>query len=456
MTNILSKPVTYFRDLINKGHSRSVRAKKNILLSFFIKGGSIAVSIVSVPITLHYVNPDQYGIWLTLTSLLSWFGFFDIGLGNGMRNKFAEAKAKGDHEQARIYVSTTYAILSIISLSLLIIFLCINPFLDWATLLNAPRNMSQELGVLAVIVLGYFCINFVLLLIGTILNADQRPAIASSFNFIASLLSLIITYILTKTTSGSLIYLGISFVSTQLLVLLVSSIWFFSGKYKRYAPSLKYVRMKYARNLMNLGAKFFLIQISFLIIYETTVIIIAQMFTPAAVTPYNIAFKYFSVIPMVFGIITMPYWSACTEAYVNKDFDWIRASMRKLVMIWAGFVAIALVMLVFAERVYLLWVGPTVHVPFLLSAIIVVYVIANAWCTIFSSFINGIGKIRLQLYSGIIGAIINIPLAIFLADRVGIAGVVLSSCVLAIGGAIWVPIQYYKLINNKATGIWNR
>ena len=456
MTNLLTKPIAYFRELINKGHSRSVRAKKNILLSFFIKGGSIAVSIISVPITLHYVNKEQYGIWLTLTSLLSWFGSFDIGLGNGMRNKFAEAKAKGEHELARIYVSTTYAILALISGIILIVFLLINPLLNWSGILNAPVNMAEELSLLAVIVIGYFCMNFVLQLIGTILNADQQPALASSFNFLASLLSLVIIFILTKTTQGSLIYLGVSFVGTQLLILLGSSLWFFSKKYKMYAPSVKYVRFSYARNLMNLGVKFFVIQIAFLIIYETTVIIITQLFGPAEVVPYNIAFKYFSVIPMVFGIITMPYWSAITEAYVSRDFDWIRASMKKLVLIWAGFVALALVMLIFSEKVFLLWVGTTVKVPFMLSAIIVVYVVANAWCTIFSSFLNGVGKLRLQLYSAVIGAIINIPLAIFLAKQVGIAGVVLSSCVLAIGGAIWVPIQYNKLINNKATGIWNR
>ena len=81
---------TFLNSVINKGHKRSVKAKKNILASFLIKGGNIAISLILVPLTIHYVNPTQYGIWLTLSSIIGWFAFFDIGFGNGLRNKFAE------------------------------------------------------------------------------------------------------------------------------------------------------------------------------------------------------------------------------------------------------------------------------------------------------------------------------------------------------------------------------
>ena len=455
MISSVTKPIVFIKNILNKGHSRSVNAKKNILASFLIKGGSIAVSLISVPLTIHYVNPAQYGIWLTLSSLVSWFGFFDIGFGNGLRNKFAEAKAKGETDLSRTYISTTYAVLTIIGSIVLLVFVCVNPFLNWAQILNAPAAMESELSLLALIVFGFFCFDFVLQLIVTILNADQQPAKASLFNFFASLLSLAIIFILTKTTKGNLIYLGLSFVGTQLVILLAASLWFFSGKYKMYAPSLKYVKFKYARNLMGLGLKFFIIQIAFIVLYETTIIIIAQLFGPEQVTPYNIAFKYFSVIPMVFGIILIPFWSAFTEAYYKQDFAWIRSSMKNLIGIWILFSVGGIIMLLLSDTVYRLWVGPEIKVPFLLSATIVSYIIANAWCTIYSVFLNGVGKLKLQLYSSIIGALINIPLALFLGKQFGIMGIVLSTLILALGNAVWSPIQYRKIMNNTASGIWN-
>ncbi len=158
------------------------------------------------------------------------------------------------------------------------IFCCINPFLNWAKILNTPENMASELSRLALIVFGFFCIQFVLRLITTIITANQQPAKASLFDFMGSLISLTLIYILTKTTSGNLIYLGTVFSLTPVLVLISSSLWFYTHNYKQYAPSVKFVKFHYARDLMNLGIKFFVIQIASVILYETSNIIIAHLF----------------------------------------------------------------------------------------------------------------------------------------------------------------------------------
>jgi O-antigen/teichoic acid export membrane protein len=115
-----------------------------------------------------------------------------------------------------------------------------------------------------------------------------------------------------------------------------------------------------------------------------------------------------------------------------------------------------IVMLLLSNTVYELWVGPEIKVPFTLSLAIVTYIIVNAWCSIYSVFLNGVGKLKLQFYSGIIGALVNIPLAIFMGKKFGVTGVVVSSLVLAVGNALWSPVQYRKIMNNTATGIWNQ
>ena len=120
MSKILSKEALL--GFFTKGHARTLRAKKNIAASFLIKGASIVIGLMLVPLTINYLEPTKYGIWITLSSIIGWFGFFDIGLGHGLRNRFAEALAKGKHELARSYVSTTYAILSLIIGGVLVLF----------------------------------------------------------------------------------------------------------------------------------------------------------------------------------------------------------------------------------------------------------------------------------------------------------------------------------------------
>ena len=106
---------------------RSKEAVKNIIISTIARGVSMICSLLLVPITINYVNPTRYGIWLTLSSIISWILLFDFGLGNGLRNRFAEAKAKGDMELVRQYVSTTYYTLGAIMLVLFIVVAIANP-----------------------------------------------------------------------------------------------------------------------------------------------------------------------------------------------------------------------------------------------------------------------------------------------------------------------------------------
>jgi O-antigen/teichoic acid export membrane protein len=452
-TKILDLSI-YLNNAINKGHHRSVKAKRNIIAAFFFKGSSIAISLVLVPLTIHYVNPTQYGIWLTLSSIIAWFGFFDIGFGNGLRNKLTEAIARRQFRLSRIYVSTTYAMLCIIVGIVLVIFISVNPFINWSRILNADQHMAAELSVLALMVFVFFCLQFVFQLITTVLTANQEPGYASLFNFLGNAVSLVIIYLLTRTTSGNLLYLGVVLGLTPVMVLLLSSIWFYTHEYKKFSPSVNYVRFKLIGNILNLGLKFFVLQIAGLILYESNNIIIAQLFGPIKVTTYNIAYKYFSVIPMGFSIIMLPFWSAFTKAWVEKDIDWIRNAVKKLQGLWLLCLFIALIMLASSNFIYRLWVGKDIVVPFGLSAAISANVIIYAWNSIFSQFLNGVGKIKLQLYSGIWGAILNIPIAIFLGGVFGIAGVIFSSVIITSVNMVWGYIQYNKIINFKATGIW--
>jgi O-antigen/teichoic acid export membrane protein len=457
MTGGKLRPYLIF-EYFSKGHERSLRAKKNIAASFIIKGLNIAVSLVLVPLTINYLDPTRYGIWITLSSIISWFGFFDIGLGHGLRNRFAEALAKGQHELARVYVSTTYAIISIIIGGILLIFYFVNPFINWNIILNAGQDivLQKELSILALIVFTFFCLQFVFKVIGTILTADQKPAKASLFDLLGKIIALVLIFFLFKTTEGSLLYLGTVMSVPPVLVLFFASIWFFTGRYKMYKPSIKAVDFSKAMHLLNLGAKFFIIQISAVLLFSTNNIIISHLFGPEQVTSYNIAFKYFSVLMMGFTIVVSPFWSAFTEAWAKQEIQWIKNIMHKLIMLWVGLFATGIVMLICSPWIYSLWIGGKVHIPFTTSTLVFIWNIIIAWNAIFVHFINGVGKITLQLTIGVCVAIINIPLSILLGKLIGIEGIFIGNILLSLTTIFIYPIQYKKLLSGTASGIFNR
>jgi O-antigen/teichoic acid export membrane protein len=329
--------------------------------------------------------------------------------------------------------------------------------LDWAVILNTDKNLSSELRQLALIVFGFFFLTFVVQIISVVLNADQRPAIANLFGPLGNFLALIVIFLLTKTTRGSLIYVGLAFSIIPLSVMLAASVYFYRNDYKLIAPSINYIGLEHAQNLLSLGSKFFFISIASLVIYESSDLIISHFLGPAEVTPYDNAYSYFSLLLVLFSIIMTPLWSAFTDAWTKNDILWIRNTINKLVLIWVAISIGGVFLLLISNWFFPLWLGSRVHIPFYLSLGLLIYFITYTFGSIFNTFISGVGKIKLQMYSSYIMAFTFIVLVLILIKvfRLGIISIVIGSIFSNLYGLIVTPIQYHKIINNTAAGIWN-
>ncbi|GGZ89310.1 lipopolysaccharide biosynthesis protein [Algibacter mikhailovii] len=454
----MKKKIIELLDRIGVKSGRTLNIVKHIAVSFFYKGGAVLANFLLVPLTINYLDVENYGVWLTLSSFISWFSFFDIGLGNGLRNKFAEAKAKNDYSLARAYISTAYYTITCISISLFTLFLIVNYFIDWTRVFNTSDQLMSDFSILMPVIIGLFCLQLIVKLISSVYLADQNHSIQVKIQFITQVLLLIIVWALTKTTNSSLLIYGIIFSALPVLVLLVLNLFGFSNRFRLLKPSIYLWNNKYLNEIMGVGLRFFIIQIAALVLFSTDNFIISIVFSPEEVVPYNIAFKYFSILTMAFSMLVAPYWSSFTDAYVKNDFSWIKISINNILKIWIV-VPVGLVLMLFlADWFYLMWVGKEVVVPKILSLSMALFVLMSSFNSIFVSFINGVGKIKLQLVTAIISMVINIPLSIFFAKTLnfGVSGVMFATCFCLGYSVILRPIQYYRIINNKARGIWNK
>lgn len=451
LNNISIRINIYF----NRGNERSVAVKKNIAASLVLKCVSILISLQVVPLTIGYVNPTKYGIWLTLSSIIAWLSYFDLGFAHGFRNRFAEAKARGDMKLAREYVSTTYAVLIILFSVILLITLIVNRYLNWSIILNIDAIYNEELHLVFGLLACFFCLSIVASVFTTMLAADQKPALASLVQTGGQVLAFACIYVLTKTTSGSLGILAFAFAGVPCFLLVVVSIVMYSrGKYKVLAPSLRNIRFSLTKKILGLGGQFFIIQIACLVMFSTSNFLIIRFGHPQDVTFYNVAFKYFSVVTMGFTIIITPFWSAATDAYVRQDFLWIRKSLRLMLLFWGVCVVGTVLMLLLSDKVYLYWVD--LEIPFSYSLLMCTYVIIFNWNNLFAYFLNGIGKMRIQLYTSILSAAIFITMSWLLGSRWRVDGICIAMCCSLLVSSVVLPVQYKYIIGGKKTNLWNK
>lgn len=435
-----------FKRIYTTPDKRTALMKKNIIGAFVLKGASIIISFVAVPMTLGYLTSFEYGVWLTLSSILHWLDFFDVGLANGLRNKLTESIAKEDFHIGQIYVSTTFCFLFLITGVAFILFLIANSYLNWDVILNTLDNPIPHLNEIVLIVFAMCCMSFMMKTVGIIYVSFQKPVINNLISFIGQFLSLVILYVLTLTTDGNLGSVAIAFSACPLLVYILAYPYTFGYKYKQLAPSFKYVDFKYAKSLVGLGIKFFVIQIACLILFTTSNLIITQLFSPNEVTPYNLAFKYISSVHMLFVIIQTPLWSAITDAFARKDYLWIGRAISRQLRIWT-LCSLGIVLLICLKSfVFHIWIGDKLEIPYSLVVILGLYHIFFMLSMVFGAFANGTGRLKVQLYAAIAQSVLYIPLAIFLSKPFGLNGIALALMLVSLIPAIAQGRDYYIAI----------
>lgn len=438
--------------------TRSKKMYKNTAAMIGIRGISMILTLISAPIMLHHVDRADYGVLLTLTSIVGWVGYMDIGLGNGLRNKLPEFIANNDFNSAKKIVSSCYATLAIYVALIITVFLIISPFVDWLEVLNSPTSDAKEIRELTNVVLIAFCIQFLLGLLNSILFAYQMPAFQSLFTFAGqalALIALIIQVFVFNITS----VLQIGAVNSIIppLVLFCGSIGLFRTKLRKIAPSLKYVDLQSVSGILGLGMKFFVLQMITIVLFQANSIIIARVVNPEAVVEYNLAFKYVSLLTMIFTIVITPIWSATTDAYIRKDFTWIKKTISFSQKVCFISILIGILMLFLSKYIYGIWLGKDViDISYSTTGLILLYISFEMLYKVYGTIINGTGKVFAQMILTGIIAIIYIPLALLLGSSCGLSGVLIANVIVFAANYIWAKMQCNKLINQTATGIWNK
>lgn len=440
-----------------KTNHRSALLVKNILASFFIKGWSALMQLLLVPLTLACLGVYENGVWLTISSVLLWIDNFDIGLGNGLRNRLASAIAKEDNELARQMISSTFAMLVIIILPILTTLLAFEMNIDTYALFNVDQSIITNLDTILIVATCLVCSTFVLKFMGNFYMGLQLPAISNLLVTCGHTLTFIGTAVIYWNGAHSLLLIAIINTASPLMVYLCCYPITFCGKYKHLRPSIKYVRMHAITELFSIGFKFFILQISGVVLFFSSNIIISRLFSPSMVTPYQIANRYFMGAILLFTIVCVPYWSATTDAYERKDMDWIRRAsktLNRLVLVAFGLI---ILMIVLSPFVYTIWIGDKVAIPFSITLLMGLYEFILIVSVRYSYILNGIGALRLQLYITITAVILFIPLAIITGIRThDINGLLIVMCAVNLPGMIINAIQYYKIINGTAKGLWKK
>ena len=435
----------------------AVKNNKNILINilgaFLVKGGSMLLTLFLLPAYLKFFgNDDILGVWYTILSIINWVLVFDLGIGNGLRNKLPKALADKNDREARTLVSSTYFSSAAVVVIIGIIGSVVIHLLNWNEILHINENdlSAATLTYAIQIVFIGVLIQFVLKLVTSILYAIQRSGLVNFLTFLSNVIIFIVIKLLPPgNTESSFIAISYFNILAVNLPLLVVSMILFMGKLKAVRPSFKFWSKDTTKAVLKIGLTLLWLQLIFMVISSTNEFLITAFCGPAAVVEYQVYFKIFNSVAAICSLVLIPIWSAVTKAQVEKRYEWIKKTYKLLL----GFSVLALLVLLaivlVLQPVVNFWlkedaitVTTTYAVIFALSGFI--FLVHN----VNTAIGNGFSYFKPQVILMTLAAVLDIPLAwVFVQLTGGMIGVVLANIIVLLPFEILEPIFFFRYIN---------
>ena len=434
---------------IVQNNKRLLRSIASIVL---IKGAAVLVALLTIPAYMAYFSDNTVlGIWYSMLSILNLVVSFDLGLGNGLRNKLAYALEEGDEEGVRGYVSSSYIIVGIVSVAACILSFLVFPHIEWSVFFNIGSDdikSSTLLLSVQVVFLGLM-LQFSLKLIFSILYAQQRSELINATLLVSNTLVLVFVLVFPHAMpDDALLSLSVFYSVAINIPVLVLTLTVFSGSFRQYIPSPRCFDLSKAKAVLTLGLSFFFVQAAALVIGNTNEILITWFSDPADVVDYQIYYRIFSLFVTLFNLLTIPIWSAATQKLAQGNYSWIRKCHLLLLLIAAGLVLVMFALVPFLQAIVNIWLtGNSIVISPLFG---MVFVVATG-CILFNGasccIANGLSWLKMQTVLLTIGGVANIPLAWFFISTTGSwIGVEVANAISLLPVCVGQPIYLQKRI----------
>lgn len=410
----------------------------------------MAVTFVTVPYLLKYLGVERFGIWQTILTVLSWISLSNLGLGNGLRNYIAVYFTKKNYPQIRSYISTTVAISILLVTILIILFKLTYAYFDITSIftgLTIPKHEVENAIFVSVIL---FLINMISGLIPSILFGIQKSYLVTASQLSYNILFLLgiifsINYQSEKLLTVSILY-GLLIICVN-LIYGIKYVWFSKLKF-----SITDINFSLSEKILKVGGGFFLLQLSSVVLFTSDNFIIAKFIGVEQVSKYSILGKLFFLIINLFSIILIQLWSSVTSAYAREDWRWINKTIKNIRNLLIVPIFAILLIILFYKDIILLWIGEDLDISNYLVILFGIYTVIHLWNAIYVNVSNGLGVLKVQTWSYLIGAIINIPLAYYLINtyNLGLYAVLIAKIATISISAISSTYVVKSFLNEKS------
>jgi O-antigen/teichoic acid export membrane protein len=427
--------------------SRNYRVLLTGTLSIVAKGGAALANIVSLPLLAKYLGQERFGVWLVASSFLTWSSIADLGLANTLKNTLAKADGQNDLKRARQAVTSTIFVICGLTTILLAVLLLLNPFVPWMQVFNIQSGFT-EINRFGLVCSLLFLARIPLAIPNQIYSGYQEGYYYQVISGSTSILALVMLGLATK-MSSDLSALAGAFFGTMMVGDVLAYLHLFGWHRPEIFPRWKSFDRSVASKIIQSGLQIWIAQIASIAVFQTDLIIVAQLFGAPEVAVYGVVVRLFTTIYFLQGAFLNPLWPAYTEAAARGDRAWITTTFQRSVVIGLGTSVLGGgILIITIPYLVKMWIGQNVLVdPLLLVGMFSTAVLMTMGNAI-SVLANGLGEVRSQAILAPVFAMFNLVMSILLGKWLGVSGVTIATSIglllfsiLLVGGNLRAGIR---------------
>lgn len=416
----------------SSGESHQVARRRRLASAMAV--GSVArvlqavLSFTQIPIALHALGAEAFGIWITLNAAQGMLTVLDFGIGYAMQNKISEAFARGDYTSvSQLYVSGVVAV-SLIAFIVFPVGIFVVYSFNWGSVLSVSHeHLVQQLPTLVVLFLAFFCLNLVLNTAQRLAMGLQMGSTISIWQIAAGVMTFAAICLAAKLGFGLT-----GFYATLCIPLALGNVGLIChviGKNKMRFPSLRPDPVR-CRQMFRDGSLFLIPQIGAVSQTMLPTLLITSQLGPASAIPYNMGQRLLSIPQQVVQLYFQPFWPAYAEAAGRNDHQWIRDTYRKTSKYaWMIGLVCASGFALLGPTLINMWTGNPVAVPSLsLTILQATWFLLTTLAVPMVTLLNGLSRLAGQASYGTISCLFALLGMCLLVRNYGAGGVLTAQC----------------------------
>lgn len=396
--------------------------------SYLLTATNLVYTLVSVPLALHFLPKDQFGLWALVTQIALYLNLLDLGMQSSASRIFISFKDNKTNSEYGSLVKTSFLLFCIQSIVVALFGFALLPFVPhW---FGFSHEISNHFLILLGSQIALLALGFATRTFGCLLHAHQQYVWGNIGGGIGQLLGLAILAL-----SFHLGYGLFSFVAASIVAFLSSNCVQILGCLKlKLLPasggwgSFQWSKVKL---LFDFAKDTFLMSLGWQLISATPVILISKVIGLDAAATWSVGTKLFTLFQQIIWRILDYSAGGFSEMFVRSEYQLLRMRFFEITSLTAFLSPIFAGLLIVCNSPFVsLWTSGKISWPILynipLALLLVSYSVGRCYGSL-PSIAMSIGFAR---YVYFLDGLLFCVIGFFILPRTDLVGLIILALLL--------------------------